>query len=114
MSDASLAGEVVEGIMKFGHLEQTAKMLFGCRGAHVWVSVDLDVLAFIQHAMHSNFVTEQRRPPPIKSRKRKTGDDDAAVSKDDGKDDDDDQGPEPNASSASSRDKGDANRSDVE
>lgn len=106
MSDAGLAGEVVEGIMKFGHLEQTAKMLFGCRGAHVWVSIDPDVLAFIQHAMHSNFVAEHMRPEPTKSKKRKTGDH-ADDGKDDdgedgGKDDGNDQASKPSASSASS------------
>lgn len=62
MSDAALAGEVVQGTMRFGNYTQDAKLLFGCRATALWVHADADVLAFIQHAMHSNFVSEHSRP----------------------------------------------------
>jgi hypothetical protein len=63
MSDQSLAGRVVEGVMKFGDHTQAVKMTFGVRGADLYVNMDVDVLAFIQHGMHQNFVAEHLRPP---------------------------------------------------
>ena len=68
MSDAGLAGEEVQGTMRFGGHVQDVKLLFGSRGSELWVQPDEDVLAFIQHAMHSNFVSEHSRPEPKKPR----------------------------------------------
>jgi hypothetical protein len=82
MSDAALAGEVVQGTMRFGNHTQDAKMLFGCRGTHVWVQADEDVVAFIQHAIHSNFVSEHARPEPKPPRKKHKSEDDNNDNKD--------------------------------
>ena len=62
MSDAGLAGEVVRGSMTYGAHAQSIAFIFGCRGANVWMLANADTLAFVQHAMHSNFVRGDRHP----------------------------------------------------
>lgn len=63
LSDAGLAGEVMNIKMQFGALEHETKVLFGCRGSAMWVRSDVDTLAFIQHAMYANYLSNEERPP---------------------------------------------------
>jgi len=62
MTDVGIAGETINVKMEFAGHEQTSKMLYGCRGASMWVRADPDTLGFIQHAMHSNFVANVPNP----------------------------------------------------
>lgn len=90
MSDAALAGDVVKCKLVFGPNTIVADMIFGTRGADLYVSADPLVLLFIQKALHHDFINEHPRPEPqpryVKGKTAK-GDD----KKDDGAEHDDDQ-----------------------
>lgn len=93
MSDSALAGDVVKCKLDFGPSTIEADMLFGTRGADLYVVADPYVLQFIQRALHHDFINEHPRPEP-KPRYSKgqtaKGDD----KKDDEHDDDNDAEPD--------------------
>ena len=62
MTDVGIAGEVVEVVLDFAGRQMPTKMLYGCRGAPMWVRADPDTLGFIQHAIHANFIANVPRP----------------------------------------------------
>lgn len=62
MSDVGIAGEVVDVVLEFSGRQQSSQMLFGCRGAPLFVRADPDSMGFIQHAMHANFIANVPRP----------------------------------------------------
>lgn len=64
MSDAALAGDVVKCKLDFGPNTIEAGMLFGTRGADLYVSADPEVLLFIQRALHHDFINAHPRPDP--------------------------------------------------
>ena len=64
MSDAALAGDVVKCKLDFGPNTIEADMIFGTRGADLYVSADPYVLLFIQRALHHDFINEHPRPDP--------------------------------------------------
>jgi hypothetical protein len=99
LSDAGLAGEVMDIKMKFGALEHATKVLFGCRGSPVWVRGDVDTLAFIQHAMCANYLSNDERPPV----RRRIADRPQQLALEDNAEEpgDDEAGEEPGGSSAS-------------
>ena len=84
MSDAGIAGEIVRGSMTFGGNSQDVAFLFGCRGADVWLLANTETLAFVQYAMHSNYVKCEARPEPKwpKAKRRKQDADDHDVEPD--------------------------------
>ena len=62
MSDVGIAGEVVDVVLEFAGRQMPSQMLFGCRGAPMYVRADPDSMGFIQHAMHANFIANVPRP----------------------------------------------------
>ena len=62
MSDAALTGDVVSCNLSFGPTVMEVKMLFGTRGADLYVIADPQVLLFIQRAVHHDLVSEHARP----------------------------------------------------
>ena len=62
MSDVGIAGEIINVTMRFAGTEYVTKMLFGCRGAPMWVHADPDALGFIQRALHANFIDNHQNP----------------------------------------------------
>ena len=77
MSDVGIAGEVVDVVLEFAGRQMPGKMLFGCRGAAMYVRADPDSIGFIQHAMHANFIANV--PKPVKSRQDAEDEDDQDV-----------------------------------
>ena len=93
-SDISIAGEVVDVIIEFSGRQQPSQMLFGTRGAPLFVKADPDSLGFIQHGMQANFVANVPRPPArtsTSSSSRADNDDDGDHDRndEDGNDDND-------------------------
>ena len=62
MTDVGIAGETIDVTMEFAGHQHTTKVLYGCRGAPMWVLANPDTLGFIQHAMHANFVANVPNP----------------------------------------------------
>ena len=62
MTDVGIAGEVVEVVLDFAGRQMPTKMMYGCRGAPMWVRADSDTLGFIQHAIHANFIANVPKP----------------------------------------------------
>ena len=91
MSDAALAGDVVKCKLAFGPNTIVADMIFGTRGADLYVSADPVVLLFIQKAIHHDFINEHTRPEPKLQRHSKEQTAKADDKNDDADEHDDDQ-----------------------
>lgn len=92
MSDAALAGEVVVCKLNFNDHEIETKMLFGCRGADLYMHADPPALGFVQYAMHHEFIAEHNRPEVEPKARRASKKELAAKDgEDDGKDKDKDK-----------------------